>query len=186
VAIEVEFRSRLDQTAFDALEARLIAEGEDLGRDDKRIWFYTLPDQLLKVVHNQTAASGKIVLKQNRIGHGGAFPETEIPIDQTDVEAAVRVFNALGFEHHMHTADNQRHNYRYDGVEIAMKHSEAWGPHAEFEIELPDDASPDEIAAAEAQVRSVAETLGVSLMTEAELLEFTRQFEAQQEATKTP
>lgn len=184
MAIEVELRSRMDQEAFTALEARLRAEGEDLGRDDKKIWFYTLPDQLLKVVHNQTAANGKIVLKQNRIGRGGAFPETEIFIGESDVDAAVRVFNALGFEQHMHTADNQRHNYRYGGVEIAMKYSEAWGPHAELEIELPDGAGPEQIAAAEAQVRSVAHTLGVELMTETELLEFTRQFEAQQTAAK--
>lgn len=182
MVIEVEFRSRLHPTAFEALEARLRAEGEDLGRDDKRIWFYTLPDQLLKVVHNQTAGTGKIVLKENRIGHGGVFPETEVPIDESAVMSAVQLFNVLGYRQLMHTADNERHNYRFEGVEIAMKHSEAWGPHAEFEIELPDDAAPDQIAEAEAQVRSVADSLGVVLMTEAELAAFTQQFEAQQAA----
>ena len=81
----------------------------------------------------------------------------------------------------MHDAYNQRHNWRYGTVEIALKRSEAWGPHAEFEVVVADGASPAEIDEANDRVRTAAKDLGVRLMSEEELADFTRRFEAKQE-----
>lgn len=182
--VEIEMRARFSQEAHDQLISRLEQDGEDLGRDDKHIYFYVLPDQLLKVTDNIATDSAKITLKTSKIGHGTAFPETEIPIARGDVAAAVRVFNALGFENTMHEAFNQRRNFRLGGVEIAVKWSEAWGHHAEFEVLLGDDPSPAEVKAAHERITAVAGDLAVPLMSEEELAEFTAAFEAAQKAAE--
>ncbi|MFJ4418536.1 CYTH domain-containing protein [Streptomyces sp. NPDC088925] len=184
MAIEIEMRARFTKDEHDQLVRRLEAEGEDLGPDDKHIYFYVLPEQLLKVTDNTAAGTAKITLKGSRIGQGAAFAETEFAIDRADVPAAVRVFNGLGFEASMHEALNRRHNFRFNGVEIAIKWSEAWGYHAEFEILLEDGAGEDARAAAESGIRSAATQLGVSLMTEQELVVFTAAFEKAEKERK--
>ncbi|MFE4175085.1 hypothetical protein ACFRR7_24065 [Streptomyces sp. NPDC056909] len=182
--VEIEMRARFTREDHDQLISRLERDGEDLGCDDKRIYFYVLPEQLLKVTDNIAAGSAKITLKGNKIGQGAAFPETEIAIAKDDVAAAVRIFNALGFESTMHRAYNQRRNFRFRGVEIAVKWSEAWGHHAEFEVLLGDDPSPAAKSEAGDRIAAVADELGVTLMTEAQLAEFTAAFEASERARK--
>lgn len=182
--VEIEMRARFDEEAHDQLVARLEQEGTDLGCDDKHIYFYVLPDKLLKVTDNTAAGSAKITLKHSKIGQGVAFPETEIAIAREDVPAAVRVFNALGFESQMHQAFNRRHNYRFRGVEIAVKWSEAWGHHAEFEVLLDDNASDAARQEATDRIFAVAKELSVTLMTEQELADFTAAFEAAEQARK--
>lgn len=184
MAVEIEMRARFTKEVHDQLVTRLKADATDLGTDDKHIYFYVLPDQLLKVTDNTTAGTAKITLKGSRIGQGSAFAETEFPIAPDDVPAAVKVFNALGFETAMHEAFNFRHNYRFDGVEIAVKWSEAWGYHAEFEVLLEDDASDTVRAETESKITEVATALEVTLMTEQELADFTAAFEAAEKERK--
>lgn len=178
MATEIEMRARFDEGTHDRLVARLEREGEDLGCDDKHIYFYVLPDKLLKVTDNTATGTAKISLKNSKIGQGAAFPETDIEIAREDVPAAVRVFNALGFEAQMHEAFNRRHNFRFHGVEIAVKWSEAWQHHAEFEVLLEEEASQTAVEEAEARIRAVAAELAVELMSEQELADFTAAFEA--------
>ncbi|MGW5116479.1 hypothetical protein ACWEQ8_13780 [Streptomyces noursei] len=182
--IEIEMRARFSKEARDQLVDRLNRDGEDLGPDDKHIYFYVLPDQLLKVTDNTAAGTAKITLKGSKIGQGAAFAETEFAIAPADVSAAVKLFNALGFEEEMHEASNLRHNFRFDGVEIAVKWSEAWGYHAEFEVLLDDDAPDATRAEAAAKITNVANELGITLMTEQELAEFTAAFEAAEKERK--
>ncbi|MDT0379399.1 hypothetical protein RM572_11530 [Streptomyces sp. DSM 42041] len=184
MATEIEMRARFDQGAHDRLVARLERDGEDLGRDDKHIYFYVLPDKLLKVTDNTAAGTAKISLKNSKIGQGAAFPETDIAIAREDVPAAVRVFNALGFDGQMHEAFNRRHNFRFQGVDIAVKWSEAWGHHAEFEVLLDDDASQAAQEEAAGRIQTVASELGIDLMSEQELAEFTAAFEAAEQERK--
>ncbi|MFE2496872.1 hypothetical protein [Streptomyces scopuliridis] len=178
MAVEIEMRARFTKEAHDQLIVRLEADGEDLGRDDKHIYFYVLPDQLLKVTDNTAAGTAKITLKGSRIGQGAAFAESEFTIAPADVPTAVKVFNALGFETAMHEAFNFRRNFRFGDVEIAVKWSEAWGYHAEFEVLLDDAASDAARDEATAKITDVATELGVALMTEQELADFTAAFEA--------
>lgn len=182
--VEVEMRARFDEEASDRLVACLSAEAADLGRDDKHIYFYVLSDQLLKVTDNVAAGTAKITLKHSKIGKGTAFPETEFTIARENITAAVTLFNGLGFEKHMHEAFNQRHNYRFRGVEIAVKWSEAWGHHAEFEVLLEDGASSAAHQEATSRIQAVAQELGVDLMTEEQLADFTSAFEAKEQARK--
>ncbi|MEW1611486.1 MULTISPECIES: CYTH domain-containing protein [unclassified Streptomyces] len=184
MAVEIEMRARFTKEAHAQLATRLKVDGEDLGNDDKHIYFYVLPDQLLKVTDNTAAGTAKITLKGSKIGQGAAFAETEFAISPADVPAAVRVFNALGFEMAMHQAFNFRHNFRFDGVEIAVKWSEAWGYHAEFELLLDDGASDAARDEAQARITDVAVKLGVTLMSEQELADFTAAFEAAEQERK--
>lgn len=183
--VEIEMRARFSQEVHDRLVARLERDGEDLGQDDKYIYFYVLPDRLLKVTDNITATSAKITLKDGKIGQGSAFPETEIAIAHDDVPAAVRIFNALGSESTMHEAYNARRNFRFGEVEIAVKWSEAWGYHAEFEVLLDEEPSPAEVVAAHERIAAVARELGVTLMSESELAEFTAAFESARSASES-
>ncbi|MGW6195394.1 hypothetical protein ACWF0M_04515 [Kribbella sp. NPDC055110] len=176
--LEVEFRAILSEARFVAVERRLKAEADDLGPDDKQIWFYVLPDKLLKVVHDESRARGRIVVKASKIGNGSVFPETEIQIPVEDVSAALQIFDLLGFSGTMHHASNKRHNFRLRGVEIALKWSADWAHHAEFEVLLPDGSSASDVAEAESLIRSVAADLDVALMSDAELTAFVSRFEA--------
>ncbi|MFD5563819.1 hypothetical protein [Kitasatospora griseola] len=184
MAVEIEMRARFDKSDHDALVERLVREGEDLGEDNKLIHFFVLPDRLLKVTDNQSAGTAKITLKDGRIGQGAAFGETEFPIAKEDVAKAVQLFAALGFEGSRHEAFNFRRNFRFGGVEIAVKWSEAWGYHAEFEVLLPDGASDAAKDEAAATIIDAATELGVSLMSEEELAAFTAEFEASEAARK--
>ncbi|MFG2695223.1 hypothetical protein [Kitasatospora sp. NPDC048407] len=184
MAVEIEMRARFDKETHDRLMDRLSRDSEDLGDDAKHIYFYVLPEQLLKVTDNTAAGTAKITLKGSRIGQGAAFPETEFAIAREDVPSAVKVFNALGFENAMHEAFNFRHNFRYQGVEIALKWSEAWGYHAEFEVLLDDGASDAARDEASAQIIDVAAELGVTLMSEQELADFAAAFEAAEQERK--
>ncbi|MEU6973521.1 hypothetical protein AB0A71_38540 [Kitasatospora aureofaciens] len=184
MAVEIEMRARFDKETHSRLMDRLRKDGEDLGDDAKHIYFYVLPEQLLKVTDNTAAGTAKITLKGSKIGHGAAFPETEFAIAREDVPAAVKVFNALGFEPAMHEAFNFRHNFRFQGVEIALKWSEAWGYHAEFEVLLDDSASDADRDKASAQIVDVAFELGVTLMSEQELADFAAAFETAEQERK--
>lgn len=178
MSIEIEMRARFDKDEHDQLVDRLQRDGKDLGQDDKHIYFYVLPEQLLKVTDNTAAGTAKITLKGSKIGQGAAFEETEFPITREDVPAAVKVFNALGFQDTMHEAFNFRRNFQFRDVEIAVKWSEAWGYHAEFEVLLRDGATQAERDGAGDRIAEVATELGVTLMTEEELAAFTADFEA--------
>ncbi|GAA2266815.1 hypothetical protein GCM10010430_59880 [Kitasatospora cystarginea] len=184
MAVEIEMRARFDKETHDRLMDLLRQDGEDLGDDAKHIYFYVLPEQLLKVTDNTAAGTAKITFKGSKIGQGAAFSETEFAIAREDVPAAVKVFNALGFESAMHEAFNVRHNFRYQDVEIALKWSEAWGYHAEFEVLLDDGASDAARDEACAQIIDVAAALGVTLMSEQELADFTAAFEAAKQESK--
>lgn len=182
MSVEIELRTRFDEAKHDELLGYLREHADDLGANDKHIYFYVLPDKLLKVVDNISAGTAKVSLKTNRIGQGSAFPEIEMEIPPTEVKTAVQIFNGLGFAEAMHDASNQRHDFCYQGVDIALKHSEAWGHHAEFEVLLDGNATEAEKTRAVARIHQVADELDVRLMTEQELAEFTEEFERSQSA----
>lgn len=69
----------------------------------------------------------------------------------------------------------KRTNYEYQGVEIALKWSEDWGYHVEFEIMINDLSEKE---AADALIREVAKTLSVPLMTEEEVAAFSAEVRA--------
>jgi adenylate cyclase class IV len=166
--IEIEFRALLDKDSLGRLEDYLSKNAENLGRDDKDVHFFLPKDRLLKVVHNTSKNTAKIVLKMSRIGHGSAFEEYEISIAPQDVEKTVEIFKNLWIPEGFHSFQ-KRSNYLYKGVEIACKYSDVWGYHAELEIVISDVSLQTET---ELKIKQVARELGVILMTEEELRAF--------------
>jgi len=172
--IEIELRALLDKKAHKRVKKFLDQKAIDLGEDDKDVYFFLLPDKIVKVVDNISQKTAKIVIKLNRLGRGRSdFEEIEIPINPADFEKAVRLFSALPFEQ-IQNSYQKRHNYKYQGVDLALKHSESWGYHIELEIIVNNLSQKDQ---AEEKIRKVAQKLGVKVLTEKELAEFARKID---------
>lgn len=172
--IEIELRSVFDRKKYNELKEFLGKNAEDLGEDDKDVFFFLLPDKITKATHNVSKKTAKIVIKLNRIGRGTSdFEEIEIPINPSDFDKAVKLFSALPFDQ-IQNSYQKRHNYLLNGVEIALKWTESWGYHMELEIVVDDVAKREE---AENKIRKVAEKLGVQIMSEEELKDFTKKID---------
>ena len=172
--IEIELRSVFDRKKHNELKEFLDKNAEDLGEDDKDVFFFLLPDKITKATHNVSKKTAKIVIKLNRIGRGTSdFEEIEIPINPSDFDKAVKLFSALPFDQ-IQNSYQKRHNYLLDGVEIALKWTESWGYHMELEIVVDNVAKREE---AENKIRKVAEKLGVQIMSEEELKDFTKKID---------
>lgn len=172
--IEIELRSVFDEKKHNELKEFLGKNAEDLGEDDKDVFFFLLPDKITKATHNVSKKTAKIVIKLNRIGRGTSdFEEIEIPINPSDFDKAVKLFSALPFDQ-IQNSYQKRHNYLLDGVEIALKWTESWGYHMELEIVVDNVAKREE---AENKIRKVAEKLGVQIMSEEELKDFTKKID---------
>ena len=172
---EIEFRSKFDQEKFTILKEYLDTHAENLGEDNKDCYYYIFSDKLLKLVNNISKKTAKISLKLNRIGDGPAFHEIEFYFDPQVFNKAKELLDALNLSVKIMHGPQERINYRYKGCEIALKHSDAWGHHLEIERVIETKEKQQET---EEQIRRVADELGVRLMSEKELNEFTRMSES--------
>lgn len=167
--IEIELRSLIDERKFIELNKFLEEKAKDLGEDNKDTYFFLFPDKLLKVTNNITKESAKITLKLNKIGVGSHFKEIEIPISPKDVENMVTAFKLIGFSNNQYSFQF-RHNYLYKNVEIAVKYTQSWGFHVELEVMISEDENKTE---AYNKINTVANELGLAIMSNQELKEFT-------------
>jgi adenylate cyclase class IV len=172
--IEIEFRSIINKSRYNELRKFLIKNAEDLGEDDKDVVFFIMSDKLLKVVNNISNKNAEIVFKANKIGKGSDFKETHILINQKDIIKTIETFKALKITSNIMRSFQKRHNYLYKGVEIALKYSEHWGYHLELEIMINSLKNKPKV---EEKIKKVADELGVHLMSDKELREFTRKAE---------
>lgn len=170
--IEVELRSQFKRSDYERLYKYLKENAQDLGEDDKEMHFYIFPDKLLKVVNNITKQNSKISLKLNKIGNGNSFQEYELYIDQKDTETAIKIAEELtkGQVEYQY-AYNLRDNFSFKDVEIALKYSNTWGYHAEFEIMVSEQAEVEE---AEKIIHELSHFLGLSIMSQEDLQNITR------------
>lgn len=172
--IEIEYRCLLDEGKAAQLKKVLSSKATDLGQDDKDVYFFLLPDKIVKTVNNESKGTSEIVAKLNRLGRGSSdFEEIEIDIAPDNFEKAVKIFTNLPFEQ-VQRSYQKRHNYEYKGVELALKHSEDWGHHLELEIVVDDLAKKE---SAEKKIKQVADELGVKIMSEEELAEFAKRID---------
>lgn len=167
--IEVEYRAQFSKKKYDELKSFLCLKATDLGAYDARVWFFVLPDTMLKVTHNISQASGKVSMKLTRMGRGTSFKEIEYPISEDSVMSAVDIFVNLGYAH-IFEPKILRHNFLYKGVELALKYSKTWGYHLELEVMI---SSLKEKVGADKKIFEVVEELGVSIMNEEYLWGFT-------------
>lgn len=167
--IEVELRSRFSKKKHDELLRFLGENAKDLGEDDKDVYFFIQPDKLIKVTNNISKRTAKLTLKLNKIGKGSGFEEIEISISSADVAKAVKFLGILGYRE-VQRSFQKRHNYFYDGAELALKYSKTWGYHLELEMLV---SSGKDIKRAEAKLLDIGEKLRIRIMTDAELATFT-------------
>lgn len=168
--IEVELRSMFSEDKYKELERFLKDNAKDLGVDDKDVYFFILPDKLVKVVNNISKGNAKMVLKLNKIGQGSGFEEIEIPIDPQYIDKAVKLFSGLGFNE-IQQSFQKRHNYLYKDIELALKYSDTWGHHLELEKIIN---RKEDMPGAEEELRNVASEFGIHIMTDEELADFTK------------
>ena len=163
---EIEHRAVLTENAYTALAERLAHDAKLLGTDDKEVSYYIFPDKLLKVVRNISKGTGKLSLKLNTLGAGSSFKEFEVSFPEESFETMKHICENISAPDQVISGTQKRTNYEYQGVEIALKWSEDWGYHVEFEIMI---SGLSEKEAADARIKGVAEALSVPLMTEEEV-----------------
>lgn len=166
---EIEHRAVLTESTYKELSEKLAQEATLLGVDDKEVSYYIFPDKLLKVVRNISKGTGKLSLKLNALGAGSSFQEFEVPFPEDSFEMMKSICASISVPDQVISGTQKRTNYEYQGIEIALKWSEDWGYHAEFEIMIP-DISGKEVA--DSRIAGVAKALSVSLMTEEEVAAF--------------
>ena len=172
--IEIEFRAIFGKKDFDRIKEYLDRNAENIGEDDKDVFFFIMPDKLLKVVDNISKNNAKLVLKLNKIGKGSDFKEIEIPIEREYVNDFVKILTKLGFTDNIMHSFQKRQNYIYKEVEVALKYSEVWGHHLELEVMITDIKEKEQ---AEEKIKKAANDLNIKLMTDKELAKFTRKAE---------
>lgn len=163
---EIEHRALLTEKSYKALAEKLAREATLLGTDDKEVSYYIFPDKLLKVVRNISKGTGKLSLKLNMLGAGSSFHELEVLFPEESFETMKSICNSISVPDQVISGTQKRTNYEYKGVEIALKWSEDWGYHAEFEIMIPDLREKE---VADTRIAEVAKALSVSLMTDEEV-----------------
>lgn len=177
---EIEHRAVLTEEAYNELAERLVKEATLIGSDDKEVSYYIFSDKLLKVVRNISKKSAKISLKLNVLGAGSSFKEFEVPFPEESFEMMKSICEHISTPDQVISGTQKRTNYEYQGVEIALKWSEDWGYHVEFEIMISDLS---EKKTADARIREAARALSVSLMTEAEVKAFQAEVESKKKST---
>lgn len=172
--IEIEMRAVFDKNKYKELKNFLDQNAKDLGEDNKDVYFFLLPDKFAKVTKNTSKKAAKMTLKLNRPGRGSSdFEEIEFPIETNDFKKAVKLFSNLPFDE-IQNSYQERQNYLYKGVELALKFTKTWGYHLELEI-LIDDLSKKENA--EEQIRELAEELKVHILSEEQLEKLTKKID---------
>lgn len=126
------------------------------------------------MVDEKNKGKAKIVLKDSLVSEGNSSGEWEITLEPSEFMNAVDMIDHLGLPGKRCRAWQQRHNYLFEGVEIALKYSDYWEYHAELEVVVDDVTFVPE---AEQKMREIAERLGLDLMSEEEVADFTKAFE---------
>lgn len=168
--IEVEHRARYDKKEHSRLRSFLRRQARSLGHDDQEVFFYASPSVLYKAVKNISHNTAKLVLKKNRIEKASSFDEIEIAISPQDIKKANELLKTIPQVKPYHDSI-QRENYRWRGVEVALKYGQTWGYHAELEILI---STRRDLARANKKIQQVANALGIKLMTTNNVAKFLR------------
>ena len=179
--LEIEKRGFLTEEKYNELLNFLEKKGTSLGMDDKEVVYYIYPDKLLKVVNNISKQNSKVSLKTSKVGEGSAFPENEVFFDQKDFEKMKYIFDTIAKPEKIMDGIQKRRNFEYNGCELAIKWSETWGFHFEIEKMV---SNHGEVEKAEKELHNVADELGIKILTDKELKDFTQKAEKNERVRK--
>jgi adenylate cyclase class IV len=171
--IEIEHRSLITEQDFLRLREFLNSNAENLGNDNKDTFFYVWSDKVIKVVENKETGKAKMVLKPGRLHKQSHFHESELTILAAEVEQAKIFCESLEPEKIMR-AYQFRTNYKFKGVELALKYTQSFGFHMELEVMVDDLSKKPE---AEQQIENVARELDIKLLNDEDLKKLTVELE---------
>ena len=166
--IEVEKLAIFDETGQKTLVEKLTALGaKDLGENHTSSTFYLGNGYQLKVTAQHSKKQAKIALKPREFGADFSH-EYELIFSEDQVDTAEKMMDILMGNSPKIPTKQDRHDYLFEDVEIAVKYSEDWGYHAEFE-QIVD--SKEEVDAALKHISTVAKKLDITLLTKEEAAE---------------
>ena len=167
-AIEVEFRALVSEKDHARIKKFLDKHAKTIRHQEQASYYFHDSGKAFKLVHDKGQEQIRAAYKSKDIADAGHADEFEISIDPSQELAAVNMFKGLlGLDKVIYD-EQVRTDYDYRGVEIALKWSEGWGHHLEFEVLV---GSVSEIKAAETLIRQVADELAVKLMTDHQVSE---------------
>lgn len=166
--IEVEKLAIFDEAGYKALTEKLVKLGaQDLGENHTSSIFYLGNGYQLKVTAQHSKKQAKIALKPREFGADFSH-EYELTFSEDQVETAEKIMDQIMGRSPKIPTKQDRHDYLFEEVEIAVKYSDDWGYHAEFEQIVE---SKEEVDAALKHIDTIAKKLGMRLLTKEEAAE---------------
>ncbi|EKD27078.1 MAG: hypothetical protein ACD_79C00891G0001 [uncultured bacterium] len=172
--LEIEKRGFLTKKKYYELIKFFNKNGRFLGDDDKDVVYYIFNNKLLKAVHNISKKNAKISLKMNKIGDGSVFPEIEVIFNEKDYPKIKFILDKITNPDKIMKGIQKRKNYIYRDCEFAVKWSKDWGYH--FEVEKVVE-NKKVVAGVLREIESIVSELGINIMSEEELKNFTKKAE---------
>jgi predicted adenylyl cyclase CyaB len=159
---EVELRSLLSQEKYDELKHYFDLQTTGVENNADAYVFLT-SDLNIKVKKQTSKGTAKITVKKGA-EYKQDVEEFELPISPADVEKAISLITALGFEKHIPSVQ-KRTDYDLGEIMVSLKDVTNWGPHIEVEIVVEKEA---DIAEAKKKLEAFLSSLGLTAMTEKE------------------
>lgn len=128
---EVELRALITEDQYNSLREKFDAAVKG-DVDDAETYTFLTKDINIKVKNRTTKKKAKITLKKGAEYRQQA-EERELEIDPSQVQNAVALITALGFQKHIPSLQ-KRIDYKIDGMSISLKHETNWKYHVEAEI----------------------------------------------------
>lgn len=110
----------------------------------------------------------------SKIGKNSVFPETEVFFNEKEFSKIKFILDKISSPDKRMEGVQKRRNFKYKNCEFAIKWSKEWGFHFEIEKMVNNHKLASK---AEKEIEKVATGLGLKIMTEKELKEFTKKAE---------
>lgn len=156
---EYEERYLLTEEQFLEIEKTLRAQATNAVLDNKKSYFFVLPDVNVSIA----SSPKKTVLKYKggQIGKGNGFKEYEIGLDPAAFDDAIELFESLLGLKPQYSEQFRINFLLEDGVEAALKYTQSWGFH--LELEKVYTSTEDDKTENEKGVKQLLDNLAASL-----------------------
>lgn len=177
---EYEERAFFEEDALPSILAILTSLAHSHQADNKTSYFFVLPDVNVSIASSPRKTVVKY--KDGQLGQGNGFVEHEFAIDPAGLPEALKLFSAL-----LQTTPQLSEQFRinYDlgqGTEAALKYTQMWGFHLEFEKVYTAASDADRHAketSAHTELTNLAGRLGVRIISDAAMAAFKEQCKRQ-------
>ncbi len=162
-SIEVERRGFLSKERYESIGKYLLSQGAiDLSESNTKTVFFLLDDSQTKVQQNSSKRTAKIAWKSNGNDGSKSREEIELNIAYSDFDQSVKLFKSIYKTAQIFNTEQQRHDYKIDDIELAVKYSNDWSYHIELEIMINDNSDLD---IALQKIDTLANKLQIELLT---------------------